>query len=80
MNNKFDDGNIIFQKKIKIKNFDLQNTIYYRVMFDSLNYLDDVIKLVKRGYKGKKQNGNYSYYGRGAPYNGKIEKKWSCGL
>ena len=77
MNNKFDDGNIIFQKKIKIKNFDLQNTIYYRVMFDSLNYLEDVIKLVKSGYKGKKQIGNSSYYRRGAPYNGKIEKKWS---
>ena len=77
MNNKFDDGNIILQKKIKIEDFDLQSTLYFRVMFESLNSLDKVINLVKRGYPGKKQIGPASYYGRGAPNNGKLEKNWS---
>jgi methionyl-tRNA formyltransferase len=76
MDNKFDSGNIILKKKMEINDFDLQITLYYRVMFESLKYLEKVIKLVQLGFKGKKQIGKSSYYNRGAPNNGIIEKKW----
>lgn len=77
MNDKFDDGNIILQRKIIINDFDLQNTLYFRVMFESLKYLQKVITLVKQAYNGRRQKGKSCYYGRGAPYNGIIKKNWS---
>ena len=77
MNKNLDRGNIIYQKKIKIKKFDLQSTLYSRVMFDSLQHLNKVINLVKKGYRGVNQKGKSSYYKRGAPFKGKINKKWS---
>ena len=77
MNSEYDSGNIILQKKIKIHKFDIQSTLYYRVMFDSLTRLSEVIKLVKKGYMGKKQKGKGKYFSRGAPFEGKIKKGWS---
>jgi methionyl-tRNA formyltransferase len=77
MNEKFDSGNIILQKKINIEKFDLQITLYYRLMFISLMYLEEVISKVKNNYKGKKQIGKGHYYSRGAPFEGKINPKWS---
>ncbi len=75
--NKFDSGNIILQKKMIVNSFDFQMTLYYRVMFESLKYIGDVIKLVKNNFKGRKQLGNGKYFKRGAPYDGKISSDWS---
>ena len=77
MTGKLDAGNIIFQKEIDIEDYDLQVTLYYRVMFISLMYLENVLKKVKNKYKGKKQIGKGTYYSRGAPFDGKINKNWS---
>ncbi len=77
MNNQFDSGNIILQKKIKIHKFDFQSTLYYRVMFESLTKLDDVIKLAKKKYVGKKQMGRGKYFSRGAPFQGRLNPSWS---
>ena len=74
---KLDAGNIIFQKEIDIEDYDLQVTLYYRVMFISLMYLENVLKKVKNKYTGKKQIGKGTYYSRGAPFDGKINKNWS---
>jgi methionyl-tRNA formyltransferase len=76
MNKNFDTGNIILQKKIDIKNYDLQSTLYYRVMFESLKYLEKVLRLVFRRINGRKQNGKGFYYGRGVPYNAVLNKNW----
>ena len=62
---------------MKKKIFTLQSTLYSRVMFDSLQHLNKVINLVKKGYRGVNQKGKSSYYKRGAPFKGKINKKWS---
>ena len=65
MNEKFDLGNIILQKEIDIEKFDLQVTLYYRLMFVSLMYLEEVINKVKIIIK-EKQIGKGHYYFRGA--------------
>jgi len=77
MEKNIDTGNIILQKKVEIKKYDIQSTLYYRVMFESLNCFPKVLKLVFKKIKGKKQIGVSSYYGRGAPYNGIISTNWS---
>jgi methionyl-tRNA formyltransferase len=78
MNDKYDCGNIILQKKIPIEEFDLQHTLYYRVMFESLKSLNKAINLVLSGYKGKKQNNKMgNYYSRTVPYDGRIKANWT---
>ncbi len=76
MNEKYDDGKIILQKSIEIKKFDLQSTLYYRVMFNSLLYFDEVLKKVFKNYPGKKQKGKSSYFKRGAPFDGILKSEW----
>lgn len=77
MDANFDTGNIILQKSINIENYDLQVTLFYRVMFESLQYFEKALKLALNNKKGKKQKGKKSYYKRGAPYNGEINSSWS---
>lgn len=77
MNKDFDSGNIILQKKVIINKFDLQTTLYYRVMFESLKFFNQALNLVKKKNLGKKQISRGTYYKRGAPYAGKLNKKWS---
>ena len=76
MNEKYDDGNIILQKSLEIKKFDLQSTLYYRVMFTSLLYFDEVLKKVFNKYPGRKQKGKSTYFKRGAPYDGILNNGW----
>lgn len=77
MDQNFDTGNIILQKKIKIEYYDLQSTLYYRVMFESIKYFEEALKLVFKKFIGKKQKSAGSYYKRGAPHDGIIKKNWS---
>jgi methionyl-tRNA formyltransferase len=77
MDSNFDTGNIIFQKSMNIKSYDLQVTLFYRVMFMSLRYFNQVLSLVFSNTKGRKQKGRGSYYPRGAPYKGILNKNWS---
>ena len=77
MNSKFDNGRIILQKKIKMNNFDLNFTLFYRIMFESMKYFLTAIQNVKRKIKGKKQVGKFSYFFKGPPFKGKINPKWS---
>ena len=77
MKKNFDSGNIIFKKEIDLKKYDLQSTLYYRVMFESLTYFGKVLNLVLKKSIGKKQKGISTYYSRGAPYDGVINKNWS---
>ena len=77
MDQNFDTGNIILQKKINIKPYDLQSTLYYRVMFESIKSFEEALKLVLKKFIGIKQKGTGLYYKRGAPHDGIIKKNWS---
>jgi len=75
----FDEGNIIFQKKIMISKYDTAFSLHYKLINLACNYLYDVIlHLYSKSPKGKKQNLKLrTYYERKLPYSGKLNKKWS---
>ena len=72
----FDTGNILVQEKVEIEDFDLQSTLYNRVMFQSMNSFLKAVKLALSQEKGAKQAPEGSYYGRGAPHKGTIDENW----
>ncbi|WP_421198050.1 formyltransferase family protein [Aeromonas enteropelogenes] len=74
---KIDAGAIVLQKTVPVYVWDTQGTLYYRVMYEALNYLLDVVHLVISGAEGVKQSAGGRYYRRGCPYNGIIEADWS---
>lgn len=67
-----DTGNIILQKTIPIESFDTQLTLYYKVMFYSMEYFDKVLDLVINGFIGEEQMGTPSYNKRGCPMDGLL--------
>ncbi len=78
LDKRIDSGNILYQKKINLEKFDLQSTAYYRVMFESLKNFNKIIDKILTGFKGKKQKNNINIiYKRGAPYNRRIDDKWT---
>ncbi len=72
-----DTGNIIYQKDILIKDWDTQLSLYYRVMFESMNSFYEAFEMVISGNPGIKQVGDASYYPRKTPYDGLIDQAWS---
>lgn len=77
INEKFDEGNVILQRKITIEPWDTQLTLYHRVMFDAMDDFDNVVKLVLQGVTGTEQpTEGSSYYKRGCPFDGKIDDTW----
>lgn len=72
-----DTGNILLQEKVKIEDFDTQETLYNRVMFLALKKFTKAIELVSAGYEGIQQVGQVSMYKRACPYNGEISDSWS---
>lgn len=72
-----DTGDIIYQDKICIEDWDTQETLYMRTMFESIKKFDYVFKFVLDGKTGLKQNCGSSYYKRGCPNNGNISPEWS---
>lgn len=72
-----DTGNILLQKALPIYDWDTQCSLYYRVMFEALVFLPDVIRLVQIGELGRVQPAGGRYYRRGCPYNGEIQTDWS---
>lgn len=71
-----DKGNIIFQRKEKIYEFDTQQSLYSRIMFKSLEHFNEVLDMVIAGNPGKEQPSKGSFYKRGCPHNGKLSRKW----
>ena len=79
MTNKFDAGNIIFQKTISIDKTDTAFSLFHKLVDLSLFYLIDVLDLViNKKFKGYKQDiTKRTYYPRKLPNNGIIKKNWS---
>jgi methionyl-tRNA formyltransferase len=71
-----DTGNIIFQESLPVEDWDTQETLYLKVMFESMKYFENVLDLVKQGCVGKIQEGESSYFPRGCPYDGQINPGW----
>ncbi|RVU25604.1 formyl transferase [Sandaracinomonas limnophila] len=76
INEKIDRGNIIFQKKIVLEDWDLQVNLYNRVMFEAILEFENVFDRVISGYVGEPQNQLGKYYKRGCPYDGEIDELW----
>lgn len=72
-----DTGSIILQLRIRIEDYDTQQSLYHKVMFESMRYFNDVFDLVADGFHGTPQNGISSYYPRGCPFNGEISDDWT---
>ena len=71
-----DTGDIIIQKIHHIEDWDTQETLYMRIMFEAMKYFEFAFNFVSKGLVGKKQKGESSYYKRGCPYNGQINPDW----
>ena len=72
-----DTGKVILQESIAIEEWDTQQTLYLRVMFESMKSFEKVLSLVEQGYEGEAQEGAESYFNRGCPYDGQILSEWS---
>ena len=72
-----DTGNIILQKALLIEPWDTQQSLFYKVMFESMKDFFDVLIRVLDGETGSPQIGESSFYLRGCPHDGKINDKWS---
>lgn len=77
INEKCDDGDIIYQETIQIEDWDTQGTLYLRVMFEAMKQFKECLFFVLEKRRGEKQVGEISYYGRGCPHNGEISQDWS---
>ena len=79
MTNKFDAGDIIFQKKVLIDKTDTAFSLFHKLIDLSLFHLMDVLDLViDKKFKGYKQDiSKRTYYPRKLPNNGIIKKNWS---
>lgn len=79
LTNKFDSGNIVLQKKIKISNYDTSFSLHYKLINLACNNLFSLFKkLYLDSPKGKEQNlKKRTYFYRKLPYSGRISKNWS---
>ena len=78
MNEKFDDGNIIFQKTVNILKNDTAYTLYNKLINIAVSNFDKVYDLVlNKRYEGKPQKGKSTYFPRQVPYGGFIDENWS---
>ena len=71
-----DTGNILLQKKLKIEEWDTQQSLYMRIMFEGMIYFLEVIQMVLDNEKGIPQTGEATYFQRGCPFGGEINPEW----
>ena len=72
----FDEGNILFQEKIKLGDSDTAHSLNYRVFQIGLSNIVNVIEMI--GTKGKPQPAGGRYYKNSLPFNGKFDERWSA--
>ena len=74
-----DTGNILLQKEVPIEDFDTQQSLYFKVMFEALKYFNEVLERVMVNEPGIPQSigEKEHYYPRGCPFNGVIDINWS---
>ncbi len=74
----FDEGNIIFQKGIQIRDTDTAFSLFHRLIIEGMSSFETVFrKVVEHKDPGIPQSKGGSYYPRKLPYNGQIDTSWS---
>lgn len=78
LNEQFDDGKIILQKKLTIGREDTGHTLFNRLIDLGVSCFNEAFELVvKDSIEGHEQVGEPSYFGRNLPYEGLINPEWS---
>lgn len=76
---EYDTGNIIIQESEPLEPYDLQATLFQRMMVKSMGRFMDAFDHVAAGRPGVPQRGEASYFRRGAPFDGVIDPTWADG-
>lgn len=76
INQRFDEGPILFQEEIEILEFDTAHSLNYRIMQRGLSRLGEVIKSFQSGSKSHPQDQKGKYYPNQLPYKGEIDSSW----
>jgi methionyl-tRNA formyltransferase len=72
---KFDSGNILLKKKIKINKYDHAFSLNYKIMQEALSKIGQILSIA--GSKGTPQNNDIgTYYKNILPNSGEIKKNW----
>ncbi len=71
-----DTGLILLQRAITIEDWDTQQSLYMRVMFEGISCFSEVLEMVVSGAKGIPQIGTPSRYSRECPHGGSIDPSW----
>ena len=71
----FDEGDVLFQEKIKISDEDTAHSLNYKIFQKGLSNLIKVISLI--GSNGKPQLGPAHYYKNKPPFDGKRNPNWT---
>lgn len=78
MNDKFDDGYILLQKKIHISKTDTAFSLFNRLIDLGVDNFEEALKLVLVDHsQGYKQKGKSTYFPRKIPYEGLINPLWN---
>lgn len=72
MNSSVDEGKLILQKSIPIKDEDTAYSLYHKLITLFVQNFIKAFKLLIDGYNGTEQLGLASYFSRNLPYNGKL--------
>ena len=77
MNENFDDGKIVLQKKLKINKDETSFSLFHKLIdLGVANFTEAFNLVIKNKIKGYSQKGEKSYYPRKLPYDGLINIKW----
>lgn len=77
MNDHFDDGNIILQKRLSIEPSDTGYSLFHKLIdLGVRNLAEAMYAVVVDGSKGEPQRGEKSYFRRQVPYHGMIDPTW----
>ena len=77
MDEKFDLGNIILQKPVRIRRYDTSFSIFHKLAIDGLRYFETVYKkVIEKNENGIPQPKGGSYYPRKVPFGGIIDPDW----
>lgn len=77
MVDRVDAGNIILQRQVPTRQDDTAYSLYHRLILEGMALFGEAVRLVEECYPGEPQVGEYSYYPRKVPFEGRINPFWS---
>jgi methionyl-tRNA formyltransferase len=76
MNAEFDDGEIILQRELPIRDAETGHSLFNRLIDAGVATFDEALDRVLRGEPTTPQRGEPSYYPRRVPHGGEIDPAW----